>query len=250
MKNTVNMDAMKACAVLSGFNWYKVNVNRDGNESEFYATELEVTHEGATIKIHRQFATPEYMGGFTKITAAAENCIVFEAESMDYSSGNGRRIAIKYTVEGLKKDFSDPDQYSTRKKVYKAVSDLAEVDFINPEWTQYDRNNDTVILIVDPFKMGLTSYAEEQIKRIININLNGQGSEKQICRTVCFKVKVNDPYKKIYADVYDLEKNAPTNWAAPHIMEFNTNLAVSMKAEEAEKFNALFEMAQTVAAAM
>lgn len=238
MKN-VNMDALKAVSVLSGFNWFKVTTETETEKSEFYATGIEAQFDGETIKLEKQFATAFYMAGFEKVTAEAENRFVFDVIG-----------AGKYTVEGLKKDFSDPNQYRTRKKAYKAVSDLAEVDFINPEWTQYGKNNDTVVLVVDPFRMGLTSYAEEQIKRIININLNGQGSEKQICRTVCFKVKVNDPYKKIYADVYDLEKNTPTNWAAPHIMEFNTNLAVSMKAEEAEKFNALFEMAQTAAAAM
>lgn len=231
----VYMDALKACAILSNYNWFKVTTEKE----MFYSTGLEAQFDGKVIKIKRKFATSVSMAGFNSVTAEAENRIVFDVIG-----------AGKYTVEGLEKDFSDPNQYSTRKKVYKAVSDLAEIDFINPEWTQYDRNNDTVILVVDPFRMGLTSYAEEQIKRIININLNGQSSEKQICRTVCFKVKVNDPYKKIYADVYDLEKNAPTNWAAPHIMEFNTNLAVSMKAAEAEKYNALFEMAQTVAAAM
>lgn len=225
MENIVNMYVLNACDVLSGYNWFKIkSENTEDGTQVFYATRLEPQFEGEIIKAERQFATPVYMAGFDRVTATSDNCIVFHLP-------NGG----SYTVEGLEKDFSDPNQYNNRKKAYKAVSDLAEVDFINPEWTQYDKNNDTVVLVVDPFRMGLTNYAEEQIKHIININLNGQGSKKQIFRTVCFKVKVNDPYRKIFADVYDLEKNQPTNWAAPHFMEFNTNLAVSMKAAEIEK---------------
>lgn len=239
MENTVNMDTLKACAVLSNYNWFKVTTETETEKSVFYATGIEAQFDGATIKLKKQFVTPVYLGGFESVTAETENRFVFDVI-----------CAGKYTIEGMKKDFSNPNQCRTRKKAYKTVADLAEVDFINPEWTQYDKNNDTVILVVDPLRMDLTNYAEAQIKRIINIYLNGQSRKKQICRTVCFKVKVNDPYKKIYADVYDLEKNVPTNWAAPHIMEFNTNLAVSMKAAEVEKYNALFEMAQTVAAAM
>lgn len=240
MKKTVNMDTLKAVSVLSGFNWYKITAENTENGTQvFYATGLIADHSGEVIKAEKQFATPVYMAGFESVTAEAENRFVFDVIG-----------AGKYKIEGMKRDFSDPNQYRTRKKAYKAVSDLAEVDFINPEWTQYDKNNDTVILVVDPFRMGLTNYAEEQIKHIININLNGQSSEKQICRTVCFKVKVNDPYKKIFADVYDLEKNQPTNWAAPHIMEFNTNLAVSMKAADVEKYNALYKLAQSVTAAI
>lgn len=210
MKNTVNMDAMKACAVLSGFNWYKVNVNRDGNESEFYATELEVTHEGATIKMHRQFATPEYMGGFTAITAEAENCIVFEAESMDYSSGNGRRIAITYTVEGLHKDFADLDNYSAEfDSMEKLLCDHGTLESL----TDYNRSrkdeNGNLLVVLDLRKLGrLTGIQCLKIKRFMNVCCGGNGVNKQTPRTVYFKFT---PDNAIIAGVWDYAAEQPMN---------------------------------------
>lgn len=234
MKNTVNMDAMKAGAVLSGFNWYKVNVNRDGKESEFYATELEVTHEGATIKIHRQFATPEYMGGFTKITAAAENCIVFEAESMDYSSGNGRRIAIKYTVEGLRKDFADLEEGGGSIE--------------QPE-TLIDRNrsgadgNGNMFVVLDFRKLGyITEVQKAQIKKYINVECRGQASKYQTPRTVYFKICADG---NIYVGAWDYATEQPMTerpyYETWHILDDEDDI---------KDVEALRKLAQTVAAAM
>lgn len=210
MKNTVNMDALKACAVLSGFNWYKVHVNRDGNESEFYATGLEVTHEGATIKIHRQFATPEYMGGFTKITAAAENCIVFEAESMDYSSGNGRRIAIKYTVEGLHKDFADPDKYSTKfDSMEKLLCDHDTLESLTDYNRSHKDENGNLLVVLDLRKLGrLTGIQSQKIKRFMNVNCGSEGVKYQTPRTVYFKFT---PDNAIIAGVWNYAAEQPMN---------------------------------------
>lgn len=209
MKNTVIMGAMKACAVLSGFNWYKVNVNRDGNESEFYATGLEVTHEGATIKIHRQFATPEYMGGFTKITAAAENCIVFEAESMDYSSGNGRRIAIKYTVEGLHKDFADPDKYSAKfDSMEKLLCDHDTLESLTDYNRSHKDENGNLLVVLDLRKLGrLTGIQCQKIKRFSNVNCGGEGVKYQTPRTIYFKFADN----AIIAGVWNYAAEQPMN---------------------------------------
>lgn len=210
MKNTVNMDALKACAVLSGFNWYKVNVNRDGKESEFYATELEVTHEGATIKIHRQFATPEYMGGFTAITAKAENCIVFEAESMDYSSGNGRRIAIKYTVEGLRKDFADLDNYGVEfNSMEKLLCDHDTLESLTDYNRSHKDENGNLLIVLDLRKLGrLTGIQSQKIKRFMNVNCGGEGVKYQTPRTVFFKFT---PDNAIIAGVWNYAAEQPMN---------------------------------------
>ena len=245
MKNTVNMDAMKACAVLSGFNWYKVNVNRDGNESEFYATELEVTHEGATIKIHRQFATPEYMGGFTKITAAAENCIVFEAESMDYSSGNGRRIAIKYIVEGLHKDFADPDKYSAKfDSMEKLLCDHDTLESLTDYNRSHKDENGNLLVVLDLRKLGrLTGIQCQKIKRFINVNCGGEGVKYQTPRTVYFKFADN----AIIAGVWNYAAEQPMT----EKMFYESWLSIIDGAEEENKqAKALRKLAQTVAAAM
>lgn len=241
MKNTVNMDAMKACAVLSGFNWYKVNVNRDGNESEFYATELEVTHEGATIKIHRQFATPEYMGGFTKITAAAENCIVFEAESMDYSSGNGRRIAIKYTVEGLHKDFADPDKYSAKfDSMEKLLCDHDTLESLTDYNRSHKDENGNLLVVLDLRKLGrLTGIQCQKIKRFINVNCGGEGVKYQTPRTVYFKFADN----AIIAGVW--------NYAAEQPMNEKRYIGLFHEVYNAKKqADTLRKLAQTAAAAI
>lgn len=245
MKNTVNMDAMKACAVLSGFNWYKVHVNRDGNESEFYATELEVTHEGATIKIHRQFATPEYMGGFTAITAEAENYIVFEAESMDYSSGNGRRIAIKYTVEGFHKDLTDPDNYSAKfDSMEKLLCDYYTLESLTDYNRSHKDENGNLLVVLDLRKLGrLTGIQCHKIKRFINVNCGGEGVKYQTPRTVYFKFADNS----IIAGVWNYAAEQPISGK----MFYESWFTIMDGAEEENKqAEALRKLAQTVAAAM
>lgn len=243
MKNTVNMDAMKACAVLSGFNWYKVNVNRDGKESEFYATELEVTHEGATIKIHRQFATPEYMGGFTKITAAAENCIVFDAESMDYSSGNGRRIAIKYTVEGLHKDFADLDNYGVEfDSMEKLLCDHDTLESLTDYNRSHKDENGNLLVVLDLRKLGrITDIQNAKIKRFMNVCCGGESTKYQTPRTVYFKIADDS----IITGVWDYATEQPikekTFYEDWHILE---------DAEDIKQVETLYKLAQTVAAAM
>lgn len=245
MKNTVNMDAMKACAVLSGFNWYKVYVNRDGNESEFYATELEVTHEGATIKIRRQFATPEYMGGLTKITAEAENCVVFEAESMDYSSGNGRRIAIKYIVEGLRKDFADPDNYGAEfDSMEKLLCDHDTLESLTDYNRSHKDENGNLLIVLDLRKLGrITDIQEAKIKRFINVNCGGESTKYQTPRTVYFKFADNS----IIAGVWDYAAEQPMK----EKMFYENWFTIMDGAEEENKqAEALRKLAQTVAAAM
>lgn len=245
MKNTVNMDALKACAVLSGFNWYKVHVNRDGKESEFYATELETTHEGATIKIHRQFATPEYMGGFTRITAEAENCIVFEAESMDYSSGNGRRIAIKYTVEGLHKDLTDPDKYSAKfDSMEKLLCDYDTLESLTDYQRSHKDENGNLLVVLDLRKLGrLTGIQCQKIKRFINVNCGGNGVDKQTPRTIYFKFADNS----IIAGVWDYAAEQPMSEKMFYESWFTIMDGAEKENKQAE---ALRKLAQTVAAAI
>lgn len=246
MKNTVNMDAMKACAVLSGFNWYKVNVNRDGKESEFYATELEVTHEGATIKIHRQFATPEYMGGFTAITAKAENCIVFEAESMDYSSGNGRRIAIKYTVERLHKDFADPDKYSAKfDSMEKLLCDHDTLESLTDYNRSHKEENGNLLVVLDLRKLGrLTGIQSQKIKRFMNVYCGGEGVKYQTPRTVYFKFT---PDNAIIAGVWDYAAEQPMT----EKMFYESWYSICDGAEEENKqAEVLRKLAQSVTAAI
>lgn len=244
MKNT-KMDALKACALLSGYNWFKVYKNRDGKESVFYATELEATHEGATIKIHRQLAIPEYMGGFTKITAEAENCISFYAESMDYSSGSGRRIAIKYTVEGLHKNFADPDQYSG--KFINMENLLADPDtlasLIDYERSHIDDSGNPLV-VLDLRKLGrLTGIQEQKIKKFINVYCGGNGTDNQTPRTVYFKFVDNS----IIAGVWDYAAEQPMSEKKFYESWYSICDGAEEKNKQAE---VLRKLAQSVTAAI
>lgn len=244
MKNT-KMDALKACALLSGYNWFQVYVNRDGKESEFFATELEATHEGATIKIHRQLAIPEYMGGFTKITAEAENCISFYAESMDYSSGSGRRITIKYTVKGLHKNFADPDQHSgkfTNMENLLADPDTLE-SLIDYERSHIDESVNPLV-VLDLWKLGrLTGIQEQIVKKFINVSCGGQGTKCQTPRTVYFRFADNT----IYAGVWDYATEQPI--AEKRFYE-GWFTALDGAENENRQAEALYRLAQMVTAAV
>ena len=244
MKNT-KMDALKACALLSGYNWFKVYVNRDGKENEFFATELEATHEGATIKIHRQLATHEYMGGFTKITAEAENCVAFYAESMDYSSGSGRRITIKYTVKGLHKNFADPDQHNGKfTNMEKLLADPDRLEsLIDYERSHIDDSGNPLV-VLDLRKLGrLTGIQEQMIKKFINVSCGGQGTKYQTPRTVYFRFAENT----IFAGIWDYATEQPIAEKRYYESWFD---ALDRAEQEVKQAEALYRLAQTVTAAV
>lgn len=239
------MDALKAYAVLSAFNWYKVNKNRDGKESEFYATELETTQEGATIKIHRQFATPEYMGGFTKITAAAENCIVFEADDMDYYDGIGRRVAIKYTVEGHHKDFANLDSYNVKFDSMEKL--LCNYDTL-VSLTDYKRSrkdeNGNLLVVLDLRKLGrLTDIQCLRIRQFMSVYCGGNGTINQTPRTVYFKFAENS----IIAGTWNYATEQPMT---EKVFYENWFTIMDSAEDENKQAETLHKLAQTVAAAL
>ena len=52
----------------------------------------------------------------------------------------------------------------------------------------------------------LTITEQAQIKSIINVYLYGKGQAMQMCRTVCFQVRLHDDRNRIYAGILDLER--------------------------------------------
>lgn len=230
MKNA-KTDVLKALAVLSNYDWYKVTQITDDGEQILYSAGLFPEDDGATIKSVRVFATPFYMNGFERVTAKAENLFEFNMFG-----------GAKCIIEGENRGFAELSSRVMRR-AFRYTDDLAYPAFINTAWTQYNKEEGTLILVIDPNLFGeLPLAAYTQIEQLINYRLYGH--EVSGNRTVCFKCKVHEPYKKIYADVFDLEKCAPANCAAPHIMQFNENLAHSMKEKEVERYLALWELAQ------
>lgn len=93
------------------------------------------------------------------------------------------------------------------EKDWSEISDLMDLDYIGERFTTYLKQLDIVILVVDPQLLGELSVKEQmKIKRLINVFLGGSSISMQMCRTVCFQVRINDPRNRIYAGVFDLER--------------------------------------------
>lgn len=235
MKNTVNMDALKACAVLSAFNWFKVTTKTADGTKEFYATGIIEQHDGAVIKIEKQFATPLYMAGFKKITAKAENYFVF-----DMLGGSVT------TVEGLEKDFADPDKYNVGfNGIAKMLCDLETLESL----VDYDRSEndlDGLYIVLDLRKLGrITAIQEAQLKKFMNTYCNGEASKYQTPRTIYFRFDENE----IYAGLWDY---ATENY----MTEKKFTVGAFLKESDLDtypandQFETLRKLKQTVAAAI
>lgn len=235
MKNTVNMDAMKACAVLSGFNWYKITAENTENGTQvFYATGVIADHGGEVIKAEKQFATPVYMAGFESVTATAENCFVFHLP-------NGG----SYTVEGLEKALTDPDKYSAKfDSMEKLLCDPDTLENLTDYNRSHKDESGNLLVVLDLRKLGrLTGIQCLKIKRFMNVYCGGEGVKYQTPRTVYFKFAD----KSIIAGVWDYAAEQPIS----EKMFYESWLSIMDGAEEENKqAEALRKLAQTVAAAM
>lgn len=92
------------------------------------------------------------------------------------------------------------------KKDWDSIFDLIDTEFIGEQYTDYLKQLDMLLLVVDPYLLGeLTTNDRRKIKRLINVYLDGSSRFMQLSRTVCFQVKLHDSQKRVYAGVYDLE---------------------------------------------
>lgn len=199
MKNTVNIDALKAVSVLSGFNWFKVTTETETEKSEFYATGIEEQFDGETIKLEKQFATAFYMAGFEKVTAEAENRFLFDMVG-----------GAKCTVEGLEKALTDPDNYSVKfDSMEKLLCDPDTLENLTDYNRSHKDENGNLLVVLDLRKLGrLTGIQYQKIKRFMNVYCGGEGVKYQTPRTVYFKFT---PDNAIIAGVWDYAAEQPMN---------------------------------------
>lgn len=231
MKNNVNMDALKAVSVLSGFNWYKITAENTENGTQvFYATGVIADHGGEVIKAEKQFATHVYMAGFESVTATAENCFVFHLP-------NGG----SYTVEGLEKALTDPDKYSVKfDSMEKLLCDHDTLGSLIDYQRSHKDENGNLLVVLDLRKLGrLTGIQSQKIKRFINVNCGGEGVKYQTPRTVYFRFADNS----IIAGVWDYAAEQPMN-EKRYIGLFHEVYNAKMQADTLRK------LAQSVTAAI
>lgn len=174
---------------LSRFKMFNVVMD---NGVEFGATEI-VDHMENFLEFRRQFATSVFSDdaliSIEKVADDKYRCIT---------------IPATYVISC----FGKRDQVTDRKhRRWNEVADLMDLSYINPEMKLYIRELDLIVLPVDPAMLGnLTITEQAQIKRIINTYLDGKGRSMQMCRTVCFQVRLSDERNRIYAGIYDLER--------------------------------------------
>lgn len=210
-------------ALLSNYDYFSVQKEQ---EPEFFATGIERSC-GWVLKFARKFATPKYSDGeLTNVSALSET--EFDCRFGDFT----------YHIRALhEKPKSIPNR---EEKNWKGILDLADIEYINAEKCQYVKELDMLVLVIDSDLLGELTVAEEsQIKRIINVYLHGQGNAMQMCRSVCFEIKLHDPQDRIYAGMFDLEHSVPVT----SVMVYNRNLSDTMNETSVQRYTALRQLA-------
>ena len=227
--NDVRMEDWKLLsfmALLSNYDYFRIQKE---NEPAFFSTGIERSC-GGVLKFGRKFATPVYSEGeLTSVIALNES--EFDCRIGEFT----------YRIHALRqKPVSIP---SRKAKKWKSIIDLANAEYVDAEQSQYIKELDLLVLVIDPYKLGeLTDMEEAQIKRLINVKLSGNGKAMQCCRTVCFECKLHDPRYIIYAGMFDMENSVPRS----SVMVYNSLLAKSASEEDDAKYAALWNTAQSI----
>lgn len=190
IKQTVEKAKMLTLiALLSDYDLFHINVS-DG--SKFYATRIRDKQDHFLV-FERQFATAIY---------ANERILDIQAISDTKFACQGENNT--YTITALHKK---PDAVAAHvNRQYRDIIDLMDVSFIGNRFLTYMKELDLMLLVIDPYCLGeLTTKESAQIEKIINVNLKGLGISMQMCRTICFQVKMSGGKNQIYAGIYDLE---------------------------------------------
>jgi len=97
-------------------------------------------------------------------------------------------------------------------------------------------------LVVDPYCLGeLNIRTCDQIKKIINLKLNGLAQGRQVCRTIYFQVMTNCSLRNIYVGIFNLEQNTPLTRS----LLFNNNIREHFSDESYNKFTNLLYYSET-----
>lgn len=172
LMNGIKMEDWKLLsflALLSDYDYFSI---QKADEPVFHTTGIERSC-GWVLKFNRKFATPVYSDGeLAFVTALSET-------EFDCQIG-----MFTYHIHALHKK---PKAIPIRsKRNWRSVMDLADIEYINIEKSQYIKELDLLVLVVDPDKLGeLTAIEETQIKRIINISLMAM---ELLCRCAVLSV--------------------------------------------------------------
>lgn len=174
---------------LSQFGMFKVTTNKG---IKFMATEI-VNNMGVFLEFRRLFASPVYTDNVIVDIIRVSNTIVI-----------CKTATTVYTIKALH-DKKEPIDRGRRK--FSQIEDLMDLRYVDDDYNMYIRELDLLILPIHPVLLGkLTITEQAQIKSIINIYLYGKGRSMQMCRTVCFQIRLHDDRNRIYAGIFDLER--------------------------------------------
>ena len=213
-------------ALLSNYGFFSVQKN---DEPVFYATGVERS-SGWVLKFKRKFATPVYSDG-ELVSVTADSNTEFKCQIGNFT----------YKIRAMHEKPKSIPVYE--KRTWKNISDFVNIDYINVDMSQYIKELDLLVLVVDPNRLGELSPIEEiQIRKLINTRLHGNGTVMQMCRSICFECKIHDGRRTIYAGMYDLANSTPVT----SVMVYNHNLSQSMDDNESQQYENLYRYAQKI----
>ena len=223
VKPVDNTKMLTLIALLSNYDLFHVSVS-DGRE--FGATRITDAY-GCFLHFERQFAKGLYTDEkILDIRANSETEFVCSCTNSIYT----------ITALHKKPEYIKPHTSRT----YKEIEDLMDTSFFS-ERLSY-RDSDGVVLVVDPYCLGeLNIRTCDQIKKIINLKLNGLAQDRQVCRTIYFQVMTNCSLHNIYVGIFNLEQNTPLTRS----LLFNNNLREHFSDESYNKFTNLLYYSET-----
>lgn len=177
-------------SILSQYDFFNVIMN-DG--TDFKCTEIMVDDSGC-LEFKRMFATPLYSDQIVDVHAISTKEYVCKSDKREYTIVPINNKPINLPIRS--------------EKNWKSIVDLLDPSLFGDRFTTYIKELDILVLVVDPYLLGeLTIKERLQIQHIIDVELHGLSRSMQMCRTVCFQVKIHDGRHRIYAGMYDLEHN-------------------------------------------
>lgn len=109
-----------------------------------------------------------------------------------------------YTIKAV---YGRKEPVNRGRRKFSQIEDLMDLKYVDDNYNMYFPELDLLILPIHPVLLGkLTITEQAQIKSIINVYLYGKGQAMQMCRTVCFQVRLYDDRNRIYAGIFDLER--------------------------------------------
>lgn len=176
-------------AILSNYDLFQITID---DWKQFKATGVECVLNGF-LEFRRLFALSVF-----------SDDVLIEIRAVSATEFICRTPTETYKIEALHKK---PQTMKVGKlRHWNNVFDFMDTSYFGDRLNQYIKELDTVILVVDPYLLGeLPRHQQERISHIINAQLDGRSKSMQLCRTICFQVRMNDDQNRIYAGVFDLE---------------------------------------------